>query len=197
MLLTKPYNRAHAVEYARRWALGRNPLFADFTGIGGNCTNFVSQAVLAGSCTMNFTPDYGWYYVSVDDRAPAWSSVEYFYDFITQSPTFRAQNGGVGPFGVEVSRESVMIGDAVQLANASGDWYHTLMVCGFQGNDILVCAQSDDALDRPLSTYRNAADFRFLHIKGVNIEINDDFCFEPLLAGELPDDGAEGEGDSE
>ena len=42
-----------AVAYARRWALDRNPLFVDFTGQGGNCTNFVSQCVLAGSCVMN------------------------------------------------------------------------------------------------------------------------------------------------
>ena len=58
MLVTKPYNRERAVEYAKRWALDRNPLFVDFTEIGGNCTNFVSQAVLAGSCTMNYTPDF-------------------------------------------------------------------------------------------------------------------------------------------
>ena len=135
---------------------------------------------------MNYTPEFGWYYISADDRAPAWSSVEFFYDFMTQKPEFRSQNGGVGPIAVEVPRESVMIGDAVQLASQSGDWYHTLIVSGFRGNDILVCAQSDDALDRPLSSYRNAASFRFLHITGVNIEINDDLCFETLLAGGTP-----------
>jgi hypothetical protein len=90
MLIEKPYNRMRAVEYARTWALDRNPLFIDFTGIGGNCTNFVSQCVLAGSCVMNYTPDFGWYYVSAEDRAPAWSSVEYFFDFITQDPDFLA-----------------------------------------------------------------------------------------------------------
>ena len=36
---TYGYDRAHAVAYARRWALSRNPLFYDFTGIGGDCTN--------------------------------------------------------------------------------------------------------------------------------------------------------------
>mgnify|MGYP002522254950 CR=1 FL=1 len=70
MLLTKPYDAARAVEYARRWALSRNPLFVDFTGRGGNCTNFVSQCVLAGSCVMNRTPDYGGYYESDADRLP-------------------------------------------------------------------------------------------------------------------------------
>lgn len=187
MLVTKPYNRGRAVEYARRWALDRNPLFIDFTGNGGNCTNFVSQAVLAGSCTMNYTRDFGWYYISPEDRAPAWSGVEYFYDFMTQNPTFASQNGGVGPYAVEVPRERVQLGDPVQLANRSGDWYHTLIVCGFDGEEILVCAQSDDALDRRLSSYTNAAMMRFLHIEGVRFEIDDEICFETLLAGgELP-----------
>ena len=47
MLITLEYDRARAVEYARRWALARNPLFLDFTGLGGNCTNFVSQCIFA------------------------------------------------------------------------------------------------------------------------------------------------------
>ena len=183
MLIEKTYNRMRAVEYARTWALSRNPLFIDFTGIGGNCTNFVSQCVLAGSCVMNYTPDFGWYYVSTDDRAPAWSSVEYFYDFMTGDPTFASQNGGTGPYAVEVPRERVQLGDPVQLANREGDWYHTLIVCGFDGEEILVCAQSDDALDRRLSTYTNAAMMRFLHIEGVRFEVNDDLCFETLLNG--------------
>lgn len=183
MLITKPYNRDRAVTYARRWALDRNPLFADFTGIGGNCTNFVSQCVLAGSCTMNYTPDFGWYYLSPEERAPAWSGVDFFYDFMTGASAFAMQNGGVGPFAAVVDRDGVELGDVVQLANRVGDWYHSLIVSGFDGDEILVCAQSNDALDRPLSTYTAAADKRFLHFEGVRIEINDDACFERLLAG--------------
>ena len=183
MLVTKPYNRERAVEYARRWALDRNPLFVDFTEIGGNCTNFVSQAVLAGSCTMNYTPDFGWYYISEDDRAPAWSGVEYFFDFITGTPLFREQNGGVGPFASVVEREAVMLGDVIQYANRAGDWYHTVIVTGFDGEEILISAQSDDALDRPVSSYRNAVTKRYLHIEGVRFEVNDDLCFERLISG--------------
>ena len=183
MLVTKPYNRERAVEYARRWALDRNPLFIDFTEIGGNCTNFVSQAVLAGSCTMNYTPDFGWYYISEDNRAPAWSGVEYFFDYITETPLFREQNGGVGPFATVVEREAVMLGDVVQYANRAGDWYHTVIVTGFDGEEILISAQSDDALDRPVSSYRSAVTKRYLHIEGVRFEVNDDLCFERLISG--------------
>lgn len=182
MLLTKNYNRDRAVEYARRWALDRNPLFVDFTGIGGNCTNFVSQCVLAGCCTMNYTPDFGWYYVSPEERAPAWSSVEYFYDFLTEQPDFKNANGGIGPFAREVAREEAQIGDAVQYADAMGDWYHTVIITKLEGDEIYVSAQSNDARDRPISSY-NFAKARFLHIEGVRIAIEDDACFEILLNG--------------
>ena len=184
MLLIKPYNRERAVEYALRWALDRNPLFVDFTGIGGTCTNFVSQCVLAGSCTMNYTPDFGWYYISADDRAPAWSSVDYFFDFMTGTPLFAEQNGGVGPYATVVERDAVTLGDVIQYANRNGNWYHTVLITGFDGDEILVSAQSDNARNRPLSSYANAVQYRFLHMEGVRIEINDDRCYQTLLAGE-------------
>ena len=76
----RTYDRDAAVTYAHTWAYRRNPIYYDFSAIGGDCTNFVSQCVLAGSCVMNRTPDFGWYYISIDDRAPAWSGVDYFYD---------------------------------------------------------------------------------------------------------------------
>jgi hypothetical protein len=182
MLVTKPYNRERAVKYAKRWALERNPLFIDFTGIGGNCTNFVSQAILAGSCTMNYTPDFGWYYANENDRAPAWSGVEFFYDFMTGAPTFLEKNGGVGPFAMEVPRARVELGDVAQYANSQGDWYHTVMITGFDGDEILVSAQSNDALDRPLSTYEYAS-LRILHLLGAKLFFPYEAGFEGLLNG--------------
>ena len=174
MFLTKPYNRERAVEYARRWALSRNPLFENFSGIGGDCTNFVSQCVYAGCCQMNYTPDFGWYYVSADDRAPAWTGVEFFYDFLTE-------NEEEGPFATEVRRSRVRPGDIIQLADSSGDFYHTLIVSAVNGLQILVCAHSQDSLDRPLSSY-NYATARFLRIEGARVEVEDD-CFEGLIEG--------------
>ncbi len=182
MILTKPYIRERAVNYAETWALRRNPLFMNFAGRGGDCTNFTSQCLLAGSCTMDFTPDFGWYYISADNRAPAWTSVAFFYDFITEQPIFAAENNGIGPYGHEARAREVEIGDFIQLADEEGDYYHTLIITGFEPNDILVCAHTDDALNRRLSTY-NYASLRFIHIDGVRIEVEDDVCYEPLLEG--------------
>ena len=121
MTITLPYSRDRAVMYARRWALERNPLFVDFSDVGGNCTSFVSQCIYAGCCNMNFTPDFGWYYISGEDRAPAWSSVEYFYEFLTGNPEFKERNASTGPFASETSRDLVQKGDVIQLANSSGE----------------------------------------------------------------------------
>lgn len=182
MLVTKPYNRDRAVEYARRWALSRNPLFINFAGIGGDCTNFVSQCVLAGSCTMNFTRDFGWYYISSSDRAPAWAGVEYFYDFMTVKPEFAMENGGTGPFAEQVRRRFSMIGDVIQLGDENGDYYHTLLISKIEENEIFVCAHTNDALDRPLSSYNYSVE-RFLHINGVRERVPDDSCFGALING--------------
>lgn len=190
MLITKPYNRARAVEYARTWALRRNPLFADFSDIGGNCTNFVSQCILAGSCVMNYTPDFGWYYVSLNDRAPAWSGVEFFYDFLTGKEEFAAANGGIGPFAVEVPLELAEEGDALQYADARGDWYHTVLVTGRRDGELLVSAQSNDALDRPISTYTFER-VRCLHLEGVRIAVEDERCYRLLLSGGFAQEGEE------
>ena len=183
MIFEIPYDRERAVEYAKAWALSRNPLFTDFTGGGGNCTNFVSQCLLAGSSVMDFTPTFGWYYRSQNDRAPAWTSVEFLYDFLTDSNDFGGMPEKQGPFAeVATSSMQIELGDVVQLANSSGDFYHTLIISDFTQNDILVCAHSDDALDRPLSSYPYTS-LRILHVLGVAIDIPREKAFSPLLGG--------------
>lgn len=176
MLVTKPYLRERAVTYARKYAFGQNPIFGNFRGIGGNCTNFVSQSIYAGSCVMNYTPTFGWYYISLDDRSPSWTGVDYFYNFMVG-------NKGIGPYGAEVSRDEIEIGDVIQLGNEQDGFYHTLLVVGFEGEDVLVAAQTDDAYARPLSTY--TYDYsRYIKILGVRLEaqIADD-CFDSVLGG--------------
>lgn len=176
MLVIKPYLRDRAVTYARKYAFGQNPIFGNFRGIGGNCTNFVSQSIYAGSCVMNYTPTFGWYYISLDDRSPSWTGVQFFYNFITE-------NAGVGPFGREVGLDEMEIGDVIQLGNNQDGFYHTLLVVGFEGEDPLVAAQTDDAFRRALSTY--SYDFaRFIKILGVRVEadVGED-CFDSVIGG--------------
>ncbi len=182
MLVLLPYRADRAVAYARTWSLSRNPLFIDFTGFGGNCTNFVSQCILAGGGVMNFTPDFGWYYNGPDDRAPAWTGVEYFFNFMTGDPAYANRNGEVGPFAEVVPRPFAVAGDVIQLADENGDWYHAMLISEIRNREIYVCAHSDDSLDRPLSTYTYDR-IRYLHMLGVRAETDDTESYEYLLRG--------------
>lgn len=153
------YNRVAAVAYARKWALGRNPDYYDFENLGGDCTNFASQCIFAGSRVMNYLPVLGWYYRSLDDRAPAWSGVEYLHNFLVN-------NRLVGPFGSVVTQSEARVGDIVQLGNSDG-FYHCPVITAVLPR-ILVAAHSYDALDVPLSSY-SFERARFIHIDGIRM----------------------------
>ena len=156
----RPDNRAAAVAYARKWALGRNPEYYNFEEIGGDCTNFASQCIYAGARTMNFTPVYGWYYRSSYDRTPSWSGVKYLYDFLIN-------NRDMGPYARIVPQELAEPGDIVQLGTGNGIFYHSPVITAVTPA-ILIAAHTYDALDRPLSDYAYEI-ARYIHIEGVRI----------------------------
>ena len=160
------YDRAKAVQYALRWALSRNPEYYDYAEIGGDCTAFASQSVYAGSGVMNYTPTFGWYYRSANDKSPSWSGVDYFYNFMTT-------NEGTGPFAEERDLEELFPGDIIQLGNESGRFYHSLvltMIGYSQGQrSYYICAHDNDAYMRNLDTY-DFAELRGIHILGVRKE---------------------------
>ncbi len=150
--------------YAREWAFRRNPRYYNFDKLGGDCTNFASQCLFAGARIMNFTPDIGWYYRSINDRAAAWTGVEYFYNFLVGNVA--GVGSGNGPFAKEVELADLKIGDFIQFGRATGDFYHTPIVVGFYRGEPLLAAHSNDAFNRPLSSYRYEK-IRCLHILGV------------------------------
>ena len=78
------FSRERAQAYAHRWAFGRNPEYLAFDRLGGDCTSFVSQCLLAGGASEDPTPLWGWYYRSGNDKAPAWSGVEPFWRFFSR-----------------------------------------------------------------------------------------------------------------
>jgi len=156
------YSRSEAVRYALRWALARNPVYYDFADIGGDCTSFVSQSVFAGCGVMNYTPTFGWYYISGNDKSPSWSGVEYFYNFMVN-------NQSTGPYAEEVPLTSLLPGDIIQLQNKNERFYHSLfltMIKNVRGRrNYYICAHDNDAFQRNLNTY-NYAGIRGIHIIG-------------------------------
>jgi len=158
-----PYDRRAAVAYAHRWAYGRNPKYYDFQELGGDCTNYASQCLYAGAPVMNYTPTFGWYYISPDNRAPAWTGVVYFYNFLTR------QEQSQGPFAVETGIQQMEPGDFVQFRFNGEVYGHTPIIVSTGSpptpENILLAAHTYDADWRPLSTYY-FQEIRFLHILG-------------------------------
>lgn len=158
-----PYNRVAAVSYAHRWAYGRNPEYYDYEEIGGDCTNFASQCLYAGTGIMNFTPTYGWYYINSNEKAPAWTGVQYFYNFLTRNSI------SPGPFAIQTDISQILPGDFAQLRFTEGEFAHTPVIVeiGFPPTleNTLIAAHSNDADWRPLSTYQTQ-EIRFLHVLG-------------------------------
>lgn len=164
MLEWLPYDRQAAVAYAHKWAYSRNPVFYDYEAIGGDCTNFASQCLYAGTGIMNFEPVFGWYYVNPNDKAPAWTGVDYFYRFLIRG------EHSVGPFAASVPLQFLRPGDFVQLRFQKDTFSHTPVVVATGRiptlENTLVAAHSYDADWRPLSSYV-FDEIRFLHILGV------------------------------
>lgn len=158
-----PYDRDAAVAYARKWGLARNPQYYDYDALGGDCTNFASQCLYAGSRVMNYKPTFGWYYIGPNNHSPSWTGVPYLYNFLTRV-------SGIGPAGAEVLIARVEPGDISQFAGASPRFSHTQVIVSVGDppglDNIRICAHTFDCLDRPLSTY-HFQKIRFIHIKGV------------------------------
>lgn len=157
------YDREAAVEYAHRWAFGRNPRYYNYDKVGGDCTNFASQCLFAGTGVMNFTPDFGWHYMGSNRKAPAWTGVRYFYNFITRS------RKNQGPFGAETALENLRIGDFIQLSFLDSQYQHTPIIVSIGDppapDNTLLAAHTYDADYRPLSTYYYET-YRCIHILG-------------------------------
>lgn len=160
----QPYRREEAAAYARHWAYGRNPEFYDYERIGGDCTNFASQCIYAGTGVMNYTPTFGWYYIDADNKAPAWTGVEYLHNFLIRSEI------SPGPIcTVTQDLAAAEPGDVIQLIFEGDVFQHSPVVVATDGSGrpsgILVAAHSYDADCRPLDSY-TYQQYRVLHILG-------------------------------
>ena len=167
MLIEIPYDRYSAVEYALKWSYSRNPRFFDFEDIGGDCTNFVSQCLFAGCGIMNYSGfENGWYYINANDRSASWTGVQYLRRFLLT-------NNGTAVYGVDSSLANIEPGDVIQLKNSNGILYHSVIVSYVKQpaspQNIFICAHSNDARDRRLSTY-NYAEAKAIHILGARYE---------------------------
>ena len=155
--MSKTYNRADAIEYAKKWAYKRNPLYYNFDNVGGDCTSFVSQCLYAGCKVMNYKKYIGWYYINGNNKSPSWTGVEFLYNFLIK-------NKGIGPSAEITNEDKIEIGDMIQLRfHQMQQFSHSLFVVGKYQDEIFVSSHTEDSYYRNLNTYYYE-EARFLHI---------------------------------
>ena len=153
------YNRDKVFEYARKWAMKRNPKYYNFDPVGGDCTNFASQCIFAGIGIMNYSKNNGWYYINGDEKSPSWTGVEFLYNFLIS-------NEGLGPHGRLMDITQLRIGDIVQLSFNGIKFSHTLVGVK-HGNtiyDTLIAAHTFDAWMKSVAGY-SFSKYRCIHIE--------------------------------
>ena len=157
------YNRQKVIEYAKTWAYNRNPKYYNYDYLGGDCTNFASQCVFAGSKIMNYSKSNGWYYINTNDKSPSWTGVEFFFNFLIS-------NKSVGPYGKAIKKEEIEIGDIVQLSFDNKTWGHTLVVVSIENkfslSGIKIASHTFDSYNKPITDYLYK-NIRFIHIENV------------------------------
>ncbi len=156
-----PYNRNAAINYAKKWALSRNPSYYNYDGIGGDCTNFISQCIYAGIGVMNYTKDLGWYYSDPNNKSPAWTGVRYLYNFLVT-------NKGVGPFGERTDLSKLQLGDIIQISRDGVTYKHSTILTRIDNSNsdspkYYVCAHTLDVLEKNLYDYEYKS-IRCIHI---------------------------------
>lgn len=157
------YDRNKVIEYAKKWALSRNPKYYNFDNVGGDCTSFVSQCIFAGAKVMNYTKDVGWYYINGNNKSPSWSGVDFLYKFLIN-------NKSVGPYGKEAKINEIEIGDIAQLSFDGDKFEHTLMIVNIENkftlSKIKIASHTFDSFNKEISEYLFQK-IRFIHISGV------------------------------
>lgn len=91
---SKKYRRARAVEYANKyagtaWGAGNNHRYnrkyADYSGQGGDCTNFASQVIGDDEEGGGLPKTGGWRYFANKGGSEAWIRTDSFYHFLVYS----------------------------------------------------------------------------------------------------------------
>lgn len=170
------YNRNAAQSYAYTYVLSPNSSYVNFESMGGNCTNFTSQCLRAGGIPFDEIGGYQWYYYNSTNRAPAWTSANYFRTYYKNNV---GSSSIKGIKAVTSDFASMRLGDLVQLVS-SGTASHSMFISSpIYDNwgsddpwkykyDVGICQNSTSVAGRqkniPLST--KPTNREYVHIEG-------------------------------
>lgn len=136
------YSPSSATSYAKKHAKSPNSSYADFTNYGGDCTNFVSQAIFAGKVKQVVGSNYGtngWFYKTSTNRSATWTGANQFGNY------WRGKVGSVsGRYKTDIIPKA-KAGDVIQYKEgATGLRYHSLIVTQKLTNDLNIAQRTDN-----------------------------------------------------
>jgi hypothetical protein len=142
--VTSGYNYTAMATYLERYWSNYNPAYRNFTNQGGDCTNFVSQALRAGGWTDKpgwyQNTNYWWY--NSTNQTYSWTSVNHWATFAINS----------GRTSMLSSVWSCRIGDVVQVKPyGSASKVHTMMVSYYSGGTPYFTYHSSNRYRRSLN----------------------------------------------
>lgn len=155
------YNRQAAVQYANTWWNSYNPAYPTFDV---DCTNYISQCLKAGGAPMRGYPnrEKGWW-IEGGTWSLSWST--------SHSLRWYLETSTVGLKGVRVANaRDLELGDVICYDfEGDGRFDHTTIVTGFNGNEPLVNAHTNNSKDRDWSyntsyAFQKETKYIFFHI---------------------------------
>ncbi|MHA1379509.1 MAG: glycosyl hydrolase family 18 protein [Candidatus Helarchaeota archaeon] len=146
------FSRQAAYGYALQWWNGRNSHYNDFSGSGGDCSNFVSQCLIAGGLSLHNGTDGNGYGIYPDTDRPATLSYGcivycdylnlHLRNFQNTTVTYVTNTNSTVP-------EYITVGDVLIFGNKSGDRYeHAMIVVWDGGSDLGLAAHTTDVWNR-------------------------------------------------
>lgn len=124
-------------KYQDKWWNDRNPAYTNYSGKGGDCTNYASQVLHAGGAPYDKTGSYTWYPDSY-----SWINVAGIKNYLLN-------NTYTGPCGKTVSKLSELTcGDLIQIKEN-----HTVVVYKGGTKDPYVTAHSSNYKGRFIKRY--------------------------------------------
>lgn len=143
------YNRNNAAWYGLYYALNPNTSFRDFTYSGGDCTNFISQAVWYGNWSMvGWWPDkysrHSWWYAFIwpNTQSHTWTSANMWRYFTSSRPRGYTTS----------NRCDLQLGDIVQQdTDRNGTMDHSMLVTYRNGCDIKISYHTPNTRNKSLN----------------------------------------------
>lgn len=180
------YDRAGAVTYALQYFQDYNRDYPTYNGLGGDCTNFVSQAIYEGGNASMFIPSplpdpttdgqAGWYLLNEKQHASGWNDVNFFYTFVTNESWIEpyphgGEYYGEGPEGYMVNNiDQLMPGDVIQYQWDDGNdvWDHAVIVVDIIDGIPYVASHTENVQSKPYTYFEPYKGIRFIHIERSN-----------------------------